>query len=85
MRVSQGPDDCRRAHASIHSTTTERRRASLEKRFGAMADTFLVKRGIVKDAESRQKLIEHLSIDLSEAAKKLDCQAYKPRMPGQTV
>lgn len=52
-------------------TLNERRRASLEKRFGMMADAILVKRGIVTDENSRAKLIEHLSIDLSEAAKKL--------------
>lgn len=55
----------------IHAHKVGRRRASLEKRFGKMTDAFLVNRGIVTDEASRQKLIEHLSVDLSEAAKKL--------------
>jgi hypothetical protein len=46
------------------------RRTSLKKWFGAIADAFLLKRGIITDEDSRQNLIDHLSVDLSEAAKK---------------
>lgn len=43
----------------------------MEARFGKLTDAFLAGRGVVTDAESRWKLIEKASIDLSEAARKL--------------
>ena len=73
------------ARLGIHSTATDRRRASLDKRFGAITDAFLRKRGIITDGESRQKLIEHLSIDLSEAAKKLARNAEGDYSPDEYV
>lgn len=60
-----------RAEMFIGRTQSEQRRASLERRFGQIADAFLSKQGILIDEDSRQKLIERLSVDLSVAAKKL--------------
>ncbi|WP_461327144.1 DUF6538 domain-containing protein [Bradyrhizobium barranii] len=63
------------AGLGIHRSQEERRRASLEERFGRMADIFLTHRGIVTDHASRWKLIEWASRDLSEAARKLSRNA----------
>ncbi|BCA18143.1 hypothetical protein BDHH15_13580 [Bradyrhizobium diazoefficiens] len=63
------------AGLGIHRSQEERRRASLEERFGRMADIFLTRRGVVTDHESRWKLIEWASRDLSEAARKLSRNA----------
>jgi integrase len=60
-----------RAEMFIGRTQSEQRRASLERRFGQITDAFLSKQGILIDEDSRQKLIERLSVDLSVAAKKL--------------
>lgn len=73
----------------IHKTAEERRRSSMEARFGEITDTFLARRGTITDAGSRWRLIERASIDLSEAAKKLarnadgdyEADDYKKRFP----
>lgn len=54
----------------IHKTPEDRGRASMEDRLGKMTDAFLVSRGLITDLESRWKLIERASIDLSNAAEK---------------
>lgn len=59
----------------IRRSPEDRRRASMEARFGRMADAFLARRGVVTDAASRWKLIEWASRDLSEAARKLSGNA----------
>ncbi len=55
----------------IGRTSADKARASVEKRFGRMVDAFLKKRGIFTVEDSRQKLIDRFSVELSEAAKKL--------------
>jgi hypothetical protein len=55
----------------IGRTDADKVRVSLEKRFGKMVDAFLRGRGIITDDESRQRLIDRYSLDLSEALKKL--------------
>ncbi len=52
-------------------TQEDQRRASLQKRFGPMVDTFLKGRNILTVGESRLKLIERFSMDMSAAAQKL--------------
>ncbi|MGM4929717.1 DUF6538 domain-containing protein [Tardiphaga sp. 619_E2_N8_5] len=59
------------APLQIHRTAEERRRASMEARFGKVTDTFLRQRGLHIDADSRWRLLECASIELSAAAKKL--------------
>ncbi|UGX92922.1 hypothetical protein G6321_00046085 [Bradyrhizobium barranii subsp. barranii] len=59
------------ARLGIHKSPDQRRRASMEERFGAMTNVFLARRGVLTDNASRWKLIEWASRDLSEAAKKL--------------
>lgn len=59
------------ARLGIHKSPEDRRRKSMELRFGGMTDAFLARRGIMTDAESRWGLIEMASRDLSEAARKL--------------
>jgi integrase len=59
------------AKLGIHKTQEDRRRVSMEARFGKMTDVLLSHQAIVTDPESRWKLIERVSLDLSEAAKKL--------------
>jgi hypothetical protein len=49
----------------------DRRRASMELRFGAMTDALLRKEGLVTDEESRWRVIEALGRDLTAAAEKL--------------
>jgi Phage integrase, N-terminal SAM-like domain len=49
----------------------DRRRASMEERFGALADALLVSEGIVTDAASRWAPIEELERSLTQSAKKL--------------
>lgn len=77
LRVSEMNEEARRgdfglvATLGIHRSAEDRRRKSMEKRFGKMTDAFLVRRGIMTDAGSRWKLIDMASLDLSEAVKKL--------------
>jgi integrase len=59
----------------IRRSPENRRRASMEARFGRMADAFLARRVVVTDAASRWKLIEWASRDLSKAARKLSRNA----------
>ena len=59
----------------------DRRRASMEERFGAMADALLATQSIITDAGSRCALIEELERSLTQAAKKLRRNAdgdYRP-------
>jgi integrase len=59
----------------------DRRCASLEERFGAMADALLTTQGIVTDAASRWALIEELQRSTTQAAEKLQRNAdgdYRP-------
>lgn len=73
----------------IHRSPEERRRASLEQLLGKLTDTFLARRGIHTDSETRWKLIERASVDLPAAAKKLSQNAdgdftpddYRKRFP----
>ncbi|UYO48791.1 hypothetical protein KQX64_23305 [Rhodopseudomonas palustris] len=55
----------------IHKTPEERRRVSMEARFGKMTDAYLTGRGVITDLESRWKLIERASVDLAKVAEKL--------------
>lgn len=77
LRVAKMNEEARRgeygtvAKLGIHKSPHDRRRASMEQRFGKMTDAFLLHRGIVTDAASRWSLIEWGSTTLSEAAKKL--------------
>lgn len=59
------------AKLGIHKTQADRIRACIEQRFGKIADTFLSARGIVTDAESRWKLINMASRDLTVMALRL--------------
>lgn len=77
LRVAEMNEEARQgrygavARLGIHASEEDRQIASMEARFGQMADKFLSRRGIVTDEESRWRLIEQASRDLSEAAKKL--------------
>jgi len=53
----------------------DRRKVSMEKRFGAMADALLVFQGVVTDAASRWALIQELERSLTPAARKLQRNA----------
>ncbi|WP_157817109.1 hypothetical protein [Bradyrhizobium sp. SK17] len=81
LRVAELNEQARRgeygatARLGIHGSPEERHRASMEERFGRMADVFLARRGVVTDYASRWKLIEWTSRDLSEAARKLSRNA----------
>ncbi|WP_346283304.1 DUF6538 domain-containing protein [Bradyrhizobium sp. 40] len=55
----------------IAKSSKERREISMEQRFGGLADATLLREGIITDDDSRWKLIEALSRDLREGAKKL--------------
>ena len=55
----------------IAKNNIERRAITMEQRFGGLADATLVGEGLVADDDSRWKLIEALSRDLTEGAKKL--------------
>ncbi|MGM4895940.1 DUF6538 domain-containing protein [Tardiphaga sp. 839_C3_N1_4] len=69
------------AALGIFQTPDDRRRASMEDRFGKMTDLYLIGRGVITDLESRWKLIERASVDLSKAAEKLAANAdgdYRP-------
>lgn len=59
------------AKLGIHRSSTDRIRAAMEQRFGKIIDACLVGRGIVTDAESRWKLIDMASRDLSVMARRL--------------
>lgn len=59
------------AKLGIHKTQADRIRACIEQRFGKIADTFLRARGIVTDADSRWKLIDMASRDLTVMALRL--------------
>ncbi|MEZ0058949.1 integrase [Bradyrhizobium elkanii] len=59
------------AKLSIHKSPSDRVRACIEQRFGKIADAFLVARGIVTDAESRWKLVDMASRDLTVMALRL--------------
>lgn len=59
------------AKLGIHKSAPVRIRASIEQRFGKIVDAFLGARGIVTDAESRWKLIDMASRDLTVAALRL--------------
>ncbi|MGY3449781.1 phage integrase [Bradyrhizobium sp. USDA 4353] len=63
------------AAIGIHRSPEDRRRASLEQLLGKLTDTFLARRGIHTDSESRWKLIQRASVDLPAAAKKLSQNA----------
>lgn len=55
----------------IAKSGKDRREISMEQRFGGLADATLLREGVVTDEDSRWKLIEALSRDLTEGAKKL--------------
>lgn len=59
------------AKLGIHKSSPDRIRASIEQRFGKIADAFLGARGIVTDTESRWKLIDMASRDLTVMALRL--------------
>lgn len=59
------------ARLGIFKDEDERRDVSMEHRFGGIVDATLIREGVVTDDESRWKLIEAVSRDLTEAAKKL--------------
>lgn len=91
LRVSEMNEEARRgeyglvATLGIHKSAEGRRRASMEKRFGKMANAFLAGRGIITDEASRWKLIEQASLDLSEAAKKLSRNADGDFTPDDAI
>ncbi|MCK1289648.1 DUF6538 domain-containing protein [Bradyrhizobium sp. 30] len=59
------------AKLGIHRSPADRIRAALEQRFGKIIDACLVRRGIVTDEESRWKLIDMASRDLTVMANRL--------------
>jgi integrase len=59
------------AKIGISHSEADRRKLSMEARFGGTADAILRHEAIVTDAESRWKLIEALARDLTEVAEKL--------------
>ncbi|MET4372488.1 integrase [Bradyrhizobium sp. LB12.1] len=59
------------ATLGIHRSSTDRIRAAMEQRFGKVIDACLVGRDIVADAESRWKLIDMASRDLTVMAHRL--------------
>lgn len=63
----------------------QRREASLEDRFGPMADNLLAQRGLVTDLESRKRLIEQSARALDEAAAKLELNAAGDYRPDPTA
>jgi len=69
-------------HAALMiGDTKDRRRVSMEDRFGAMADALLTGQGIVTDRTSRWALIEELQRSTTQAAEKLQRNAngdYRP-------
>ncbi|WOH50160.1 site-specific integrase [Bradyrhizobium sp. sBnM-33] len=72
LRVAEANEAAKRGNPLlIAQSNAERRATTMEQRFGGLADATLVREGLVADDESRWKLIEALSRDLTEGAKKL--------------
>ncbi len=74
------------AHATQGSalyigTPAERRRMSMDARFGRFADGLLVSKGIITDAASRTALIEEIAKATTQVAKKLERNANSDFRP----
>ena len=70
-RIAQDGEYGLGAKLGISRNGAEKRKLSMEARFGGIADATLRHEAIITDAESRWKLIEALARDMTEAAEKL--------------
>ena len=72
LRVAEANESAKRSNPLlIAKDNAERRAITMEQRFGELADATLVGESLVADEDSGWKLIEALSRDLTEGAKKL--------------
>lgn len=77
------------AKLGIYSDDDDRREASMEARFGGLADALLENERLVTDADSRWLLIEQIAKDMTQAARRLSdnadgdysADAYASRFP----
>ena len=93
LRVAEANEIAQRGNPLlIAQSNAEGRAITMEERFGGLADATLVREGLVTDDDSRRKLIDALSRDLTESAKKLARNAegdyspdtYVARFPSPT-